>query len=166
MQKLTVAQQKFLKGVHLLVAGLWLSCVIVLGLLPILTSSLTAGDEIYMYNLAYHFIDFYILTPAAVVTLITGLVYSIFTKWGFFKHGWLIYKWVVTLAIIIVGTFYLGPLVGDLLTIADAKRAAALHDPYYIQGHAIGIFAAIINSTLLTLAVFFSIYKPWKNLKK
>jgi len=166
MQKLTVAQQKFLKGVHLLVAGLWLSCVIVLGLLPILTSSLTAGDEIYMYNLAYHFIDFYILTPAAVVTLITGLVYSIFTKWGFFKHGWLIYKWVVTLAIIIVGTFYLGPLVGDLLTIADAKRAAALHDPYYIQGHAIGIIAAIINSTLLTLAVFFSIYKPWKNLKK
>jgi len=165
MTKLSVSQQKFLKGFHLVVAGLWLSCVMVLGLMPIIAAGLTSGDEIYMYNLAYHFIDILVLTPAAVITLLTGVVYSVFTKWGFFKHGWLIYKWIVTLLIIVVGTFYLGPMVTELLEMADAKRAAVLQDPKYLQGHTIGLCAAIVNSILLILAVFFSVYKPWKNLR-
>jgi hypothetical protein len=152
--------------IHILVAGLWLSSVIVLALLPILALRLESGDEIYMYNLIYHFIDIYILTPAAVFTLGTGLIYSIFTRWGFFRHGWLIYKWVATLSIIVIGTFYLGPMVGQLLSIADLKRSEALLDPYYLQGHAIGLYAAIINALLLIGAVYVSIFKPWKNINK
>ncbi|ACF15049.1 conserved hypothetical protein [Chloroherpeton thalassium ATCC 35110] len=166
MTKLSASQQKLLKGFHMIFAGLWLSCVIVLGLLPIISAQITNGDEIYMYNLAYHFIDMLILTPAAILTFLTGLVYSIFTAWGFARHGWILYKWIVTLLIIVVGTVYLGPMVTDLLAISDAKRAAALQDPYYHRGHTIGLYAAIINSALLISAVFFSIYKPWKNLKK
>lgn len=165
-EKLTVPQQKFLKGAHLISAGLWLSCVIVLALLPVISSRLVSGDEIYLYSLVYHFIDMFILTPAAIFTLLTGLVYSLFTKWGFFRHGWLIYKWVVTVLIIVIGTFYLGPMVERLLEIADTKRAAALQDQYYLHGQSVGIYAAIINSTLLTLAVFISVYKPWKNIRK
>ncbi len=166
MRKLTASEQKLLKAVHLIAVGLWFSCVIVLALLPIISLGSELGDEIYMYNLAYHFIDIYVLTPAAVITLLTGFVYSFLTKWGFFKHGWLVYKWVITLFIIITGTFYLGPMVGDLLVIADTKRLSALQDPEYILGHTIGLVAAILNSVLLIIAVFFSIYKPWKNIKK
>lgn len=119
-----------------------------------------------MYNVIFHFIDMYVLTPAAIVTLITGLIYSIFTKWGFIRHGWIIYKWVITLLLILVGTFYLGPMTTRILEIADIKRIAALHDQYYQQGGYIGIWAGIINSSLLITAVVFSTYKPWKNLKK
>jgi hypothetical protein len=35
-----------------------------------------------------------------------------------------------------------------------------------MQGEVIGIFAAIINSSLLIIAVFFSVYKPLKNIRK
>lgn len=163
---LTSSQQKFLKFLHLTAAGLWLSCVIVLTLLPVVSTGNMTGDEVYMYNLVYHFIDMFILTPASLMTLFTGLVYSLFTKWGFFQHGWLVYKWIVTLFIVITGTFYLGPMVMDLLEIADTKRAAALQDQYYMQGQTIGVWAAIINTALLLVAVFVSVYKPWKNLKK
>ncbi len=166
MYKMTQGQQKLLKGVHVLSSGLWLSCVIILALLPILSKGILSGDEIYMYNLMYHFIDMYILTPAAIMTLTTGFIYSMFTKWGFFQHGWLVYKWIVTLVIIISGTFYLGPMTSDLLQIADTKRVAALHDPYYVFGQSIGVIAAIINSLLLIVAVFLSIYKPWGKIEK
>ncbi len=108
----------------------------------------------------------YVLTPAAVVTLLTGIVYSLFTKWGFFKHGWLVYKWIATEAIILTGTFYLGPMVTKMLAITDLQRLDALNDPYYMQGVTIGIWAAIINTILLLVAVFFSVYKPWKNMKR
>ena len=146
--------------------SLWLSSVVTLMLLPIVSKNITLGDELYMYNLAYHFIDMFILTPAAIITFLTGLIYSLFTKWGFFRHGWMIYKWFVTLLIIITGTFYLGPMVTKLLEISEVKRIAALQDQYYLQGEIVGQYAAIINSSLLVIAVFFSIFKPWKNFRK
>ncbi len=164
MKKMTVFQQKLLKVFHLITASLWLSSVIALALLPIISSPTATGDEIYMYNLTYHFIDMFILTPAALVTLITGLIYSLFTTWGFFRHGWIVYKWIVSLLIIITGTFYFGPMVTELLEIADTKRIAALQDQYYMQGHTVGLYAAIVNTSLLVVAVIVSVYKPWKNI--
>jgi len=57
-------------------------------------------------------------------------------------------------------------MVTKLLEISDVKRIAALQDQYYMQGEIVGLYAAIINSSLLIIAVFFSVYKPWKNIKK
>jgi hypothetical protein len=96
------------------------------------SKNLSSNSPAYndMYNLAYHFIDMFILTLAAILTLLTGLIYSQFTKWGFFRHGWIVYKWIVTLLIIFTGTFYLGPMVTKLLEISDVKRIAALQDQY------------------------------------
>lgn len=166
MKKLNVSQQKLLKAIHLISVSVWMSSVIILMLLPVIAKKITLGDELYMYNIVYYFIDMFLLTPAAIVTLLTGLIYSVFTKWGFFRHGWIIYKWIITLLIIITGTFYLGPMVTIMLEIADIKRIAALQDQYYIQGEVVGLCAAIINSLLLIIAVFFSVYKPWKNIRK
>lgn len=166
MKKMPASSQKWLKGIHLVVAGLWLSCVIMLLALPLAARKVTGGDELYMYSHLYHFIDMYVLTPAAIATLLTGLVFSLFTKWGFFRHGWLVYKWIATLAIILAGIFYLGPMVTKLLGIAEAKRAAVLTDQYYIHGSTVGLWAATINTVLLVVAVFFSVFKPWKNIRR
>ena len=149
MKKMTASQQKLLKTIHLVAIGVWLSCVILLTLLPLISSHVSNGDELYMYNVIYHFIDMDVLTPAAILTLVTGLVYSIFTKWGFFKHGWIIYKWIVTLGIIVVGTFYLGPMVENLLEISDLQRMAALENSYYNHGIRVGLWAGLINTTFL-----------------
>ncbi len=129
-----------------------------LTVLPFVAGRIANGDELYMYNFIYHFIDMDVLTPAAILTLLTGLVYSLFTQWGFIKHGWIIYKWLVTLAIIITGTFYLGPMVANLLEISNLQRIAALNDQYYKHGVTVGLWAGAINTTLLVIAVFLSIY--------
>lgn len=166
MKQLSITGQKTLKFVHITFASLWLSSVIILAVLPFLFSKITDGGELYMYTLVYFVIDMFVLTPAASITLITGFIYSVFTKWGFVKHGWLIYKWIITLAIIIAGTFYLGPMVENFLEIADIKRIGALQDAYYMKANSIGLWAAIINTLLLVGAVAVSIYKPWKNIRR
>ncbi|VFQ44415.1 hypothetical protein [Desulfoluna butyratoxydans] len=162
MKTMSRSQQNMLKAVHLIAAGLWLSSVIIIAVMPYVSKGISSGEALYMYNLIFHFIDMKILTPAAVVTLITGLLYSLFTRWGFFKHGWLIYKWAATLAIILSGTFYLGPMVTQSMVISELKGMAALQDPVYLHGLTVGAWAAGINTLLLGLAVVFSIYKPWK----
>ena len=72
---------------------------------------------------------------------------------------------VVTLAIVLIGTFYLGPTVERVLEVADVERMAALKDSYYLHGSAVGLWAGVINTCLLIIAVVFSVYKPWKNIK-
>lgn len=166
MKTLNRSQQNLLKTFHLIASSIWMVCVITMTLLPYIAKDITNGDELYMYNLIYHFIDIYIVTPAAIVTLITGLIYSIYTKWGFFKHGWLIYKWIVTFVVIIAGTFYLGPMVTEMLEITNIKRIEALNDPYYQYGVTVGIWSSIFITTSLIIAVVVSVYKPWKNIGK
>lgn len=87
MKTMSASSQKLLKGIHIIVAGLWLSCVLLLALMPLVTKSVSSGDELFMYNYIYYFVDMYVLTPAAMATLLTGLVFSLFTKWGFIRHG-------------------------------------------------------------------------------
>ena len=166
MKPLSRSQQNLLKVLHIFSASVWLTGVVILAVLPFVSNNITSGDELYMYNVIYHFIDIKVLTPAAIFTLITGLIFSVFTKWGFFKHGWLIYKWVITAVIILTGTFYLGPMVTNMLSITDNQRIVSLEDPYYQMGTKIGLWASIVNTILLTIAVVVSVYKPWKNTKK
>ncbi|TCD48409.1 hypothetical protein [Chlorobium sp. N1] len=161
MLKLSAPQQKTLKSLHIITSGLWLSSVLLLALLPLVPIDEASGEGIYTYRLIFHFIDTYVLTAAAVLTLLTGLIYSMLTKWGFFRSGWLVYKWIVTLGLVLVGTFYLGPLSARLLEIAAEERLSALRDPAYTTGDAVLAAAALINTILLALAVLFSVFKPW-----
>ncbi|MGE4420730.1 MAG: hypothetical protein AB7D39_00370 [Pseudodesulfovibrio sp.] len=163
MRKLTRSQQNFLKTIHLISVCVWVTGVLILALMPILHADIESGDALYMYNRIYHFIDIRVLTPAAIATLLTGFVYSAFTSWGFFRHGWLVYKWLATLFIVLTGTFYLGPMVTAILHVADARRLAALQDASYLAGAKIGLWAAIVNTVLLLAAIAASVYKPWRN---
>lgn len=40
------------------------------------------------------FIDYAIVIPGAILAVATGIIYGIFTKWGFFKHRWITVKWI------------------------------------------------------------------------
>ena len=166
MKKLSSSNQKILKIIHLISASIWMTCVFILCILVFVFRQFDNWGEIYMYNKIFHLIDIKILTPAAVLTLLTGLIYSIFTNWGFFRHGWIIYKWVITLMIIVSGTFYLGPMVTKMLNIAKNKGLDALSDSYYIYGLYITELSSIIIGILLISACVFSIYKPWKKLTR
>lgn len=35
------------------------------------------------------------------VLMATGLLYGFVTKWGFFSHGWVTAKWVLTIALVV-----------------------------------------------------------------
>lgn len=166
MLKLSATQQKLLKFVHIIASGLWLSCVLLLALLPLVPMEGADGEGVYTYRLIFHFIDTYVLTAAAIMTLLTGLLYSMLTRWGFFRSGWLVYKWIVTLGLVLVGTLYLGPLSARLLEIAAEERLRALQDPAYLSGDGILAAAAVVNSLLLALAVLFSVFKPWNRKAK
>lgn len=67
------------------------------------------GSELYSIYASMKFIDYVILATGGMGSLLTGLIYSVFTNWGWFKHKWIIVKWCINLSGVTLGTFWLGP---------------------------------------------------------
>ena len=91
MKKLTPQAIKILKMFHLFFAFCWvISALVLCGFLFVTHPE--SGDELYMRSLIVKIVDDYFIIPGAIGVLITGLIYSMGTNWGFFKHNWITVK--------------------------------------------------------------------------
>jgi hypothetical protein len=122
-------------------------------------------DDIYMKFRSMQVIDDYLIVPGAIGCLLVGIIYGVFTNWGFFKHNWLIVKWIMTILKMLFGTFALGPWLNNNVDIACSLRGAALSNPEFLNNIMnIKIFGTIQVSLLLFMAVI-SVLKPWRKKK-
>ncbi len=93
-------------------------------------------------------------------------VYGIFTNWGFFKHKWLVLKWVLTIFMILFGTFYMGPLVKENVIIGKAVMEGGGDTALYWHNVSANAVAGLLQLILLTVVTVVSVYKPWKRSDK
>ncbi|ALO16095.1 putative integral membrane protein [Salinivirga cyanobacteriivorans] len=166
MRKLTPKQTKLLKSIHVLAAGVWITTgLVMLSFETFMPEKIQTGEHLYMANYILYFIDTKILPPAAITCLLTGLIYSVFTKWGFFKHNWIIFKWIVTIVLILLGTFASEPLIIKMLELSKAEGITALNNSYYeLISNGQFILGLVMLSTLI-VTVFISVFKPLKKRK-
>ncbi len=157
--------QKWLKGLHLLAVACWVGGGVSLLLLYFLKDGVADGGALYGINQSIHHVDMNVIViPGAFGCLFTGLAYSLLTGWGFFKHGWMIVKWIVTVSAILFGTFYLGPWETAMMDLSGSLGLEALDDPAYLENQRLNLFWGTVQVAILMATVFVSIFKPWKNL--
>ncbi|MDU1904583.1 MAG: DUF2269 family protein [Dysgonomonas sp.] len=166
MKKLSPRGIKILKIVHLFFAILWIGGGI--ALLTILFSvTPETGDELYMKSRIVQIVDDYLIIPGAMASLLIGIVYGVWTNWGFFKHNWLIAKWILTVAQILFGTFVLGPWVNENVDIALQLKDAALSDSQFLHNVQMSKIWGTAQVVILILGfLIISVMKPWKPKKK
>ncbi|MFH1912771.1 MAG: DUF2269 family protein [Pseudomonadota bacterium] len=158
--------QKWLKGLHLLAVACWVGGGVSLLMLYFLKGGVDDGGVLYGMNRAIHHVDMAVVViPGAFGCLLTGLAYSLLTGWGFFRHGWLILKWVVTVAAILFGTFFLGPWETDMMNISGELGIAALDDPAYLATQRLNFVWGAVQVAGLVALIWISVFKPWKNLR-
>lgn len=166
MKKLGSQGVKILKIFHLFFAVLWIGGGIALVIL-FFSVNPANGDELYMKSRIIQIIDDFLIIPGAMASLLIGIVYGIWTNWGFFKHRWLIFKWIVTVAQIIFGTFVLGPWVNETVEIASTLRDAAMDDSTLLHNVRMSQIWGTIQVAILVLSfLVVSVLKPWKTKKK
>ena len=160
MAELGFRGKLWLKGTHILFAGLWIGGGITL-LAMQLGLDATGGGELFGINRAMKFVDDFIIIPGAFGSLLTGLIYAIFTNWGFFKHNWITIKWIINTGGILFGTFFLGPWVNSLVPMAERMGIEALAEPQYIHNSSMNLWFGLLQVSTLIFALFISILKPW-----
>jgi uncharacterized membrane protein len=167
MMKLGPGGRKWLKGLHLCTVACWVGGGVALILLYFLKPGVTDGGVLYGMNQAIHRVDMAVVViPGAFGCLLTGLAYSLFTGFGFFKHGWVILKWVVTVSAIVFGTVCLGPWERAMMVISGRLGIDALSDVAYLHNERLNFIWGLVQVAVLVATVFVSVFKPWKNLRK
>ncbi|MFH1571869.1 MAG: hypothetical protein ABIL09_28020 [Gemmatimonadota bacterium] len=157
---LTARGQKWLKGAHLVVAGTWVGAGACLNLMNF---ALTTGPEPSLHGrlLAMKFVDDFVIIPCALGTLATAVAYATLTRWGWFRHWWVVTKWVVCVGGIVFGTFWLGPWLNGLPPVAQALGGEAAADRAYLLSVSRLRLWGSVQVASLVGAVFLSALKPW-----
>jgi hypothetical protein len=158
--------QKVLKIIHLCMAGLWLGGAVALLLMILSLDQAGNGEQLHAYDLAREFVDDFVLVPGALGCLLSGLLISWATPWGFFRHRWVTAKWLLTVAGILFGTFVLGPPLYSQAPLSGAQGLAALTDPVYRANRLWNLTGGAFQIVLLCFMVGISVIKPWKNKKE
>jgi hypothetical protein len=99
----------------------------------------------------------FVIVPLAFASLLSGLIQSLGTPWGLFRHYWVLVKLLLT-------TFATIVLLAKMPLIGYAARRAAETTPSSADLHAVGIQLAVhATGCLLVLLVItaLSVYKPW-----
>jgi flagellar biosynthesis protein FliQ len=166
MPKLGARGLRWLKGLHFIAVSCWIGGAVALLLLYFLKQGVSDAGVLYGINQSIHHVDMVVVViPGAFGCLITGLIYSIFSNWGFFKHNWLIFKWIVTIIAILFGTFWLGPWETNMMEISGRLGVSALSDQAYLYNQRMNIIFGGLQCLVLMITVFISIFKPWKKKK-
>jgi hypothetical protein len=162
MRQLPPFWQRVLKVAHLLLASLWIGGALSMVLLQGGFKE-AHGEHLAGIDVAMKIIDDFIIIPGAMGCLATGLIYSIWTRWGFVQHGWVAVKWVITVGGILFGTFWLGPWLNAMVPVSAELGADALADPAYDAFRSMNGTGAKIQTSTLLLAFILSTFKPWSS---
>lgn len=162
MRKLTGNETRWLKVVHLLFVAAWIGGQISFLLIQTIKYQLALPEHQYGILAALKAIDDVVIVGGALGCLITGLIYSLLTPWGFFKFRWLTFKWTATVTLILFGTFFLGPWMNEMAAISAAEYAAAMINPSYIHDEKMNMMWGSLQFGINLMLVVISVLKPWR----
>lgn len=161
MKQIGLKGKAWLKGFHIFFACTWIGAAVSMVLLNLVRGHISSGDEIWAANASIKLIDDYIIIPSAFGCLITGILFSWLTNWGFVKFNWVIVKYIINIAAILFGTFFLGPWVNGMEEISRVERIAALQNTTYLHSVQMSASFGALQAFTLIVAAFISVFKPW-----
>jgi hypothetical protein len=106
--------------------------------------------------LAMELIGWYVIVPASFASLTTGLIQSLGTEWGLFRHYWIVIKLVLNVLASAVLLLHMGPI-GEVAGVA-ARGTLAIGDLHQMRIQLVGDSIAALGVLLVATAL--SVIKP------
>jgi len=135
----------------------WLGSVVAFLALAVAGVSGVDAETVRAAYLAMHLITWFVIVPFSLAALLTGLVQSLGTAWGLFRHHWIVAK----LGLTVVATIILLAHTQPIGQVAAAAEEALLSssDLRQIRIQLIADAGAAVMALLV--ATTLSVYKPW-----
>jgi uncharacterized membrane protein len=147
--------RKFALAVHLTLSVGWMGAVAAYIALDVSTVTSQDAQALRAAYLSMESIARSVIVPLAFASLLTGLVMSVGTKWGLFRHYWVLISLVLTVIATVVllsetqTISYLAEMAADPTTSNDELRALPSTLPHSVGGTVVLLAVLVLN-----------IYKP------
>jgi hypothetical protein len=157
MMLMKPAPRKLVLTAHVTTTVGWIGAVAAYVTLVIALLASQDTPTVRATYLAMRLILWFVIIPASLASLLTGIVQSLGTTWGLFRHWWVIYKLVLTVVGIFVLVEYTQSL-NQLASIAAARPVSGadldmLRNPTHLIHAGGGLLVLLVAQVL-------AIYKP------
>jgi hypothetical protein len=153
---------KVLKMLHLFMIVLFLGGILSSFAL-LMKLDLSSFEDVYSNYKIFNVISDNIVKIGAQGTILLGVIYGFFTKWGFIKHKWLALKWTLFIAQTFIGILVVDKLMMANVAILESEKALALSNPVFIHNHYLRLYVVIGQIALTLLALILSVLKPGRS---
>ena len=154
---MTPRLRKFALTAHVTSSVGWLGTVAAFQALAIAAVTSRGPDTVRGFYLAMELTGWYVIVPFCVASFVTGLVLSLGTPWGLFRHYWVLVKFLITVVagLVLFGFTQTLSSLGDLAAdptlslgeLGNLKQSPVLHSG--------GGLLVLLTATIL------AVYKPW-----
>lgn len=148
--------RKLVLSTHVTVSVGWLGGVA--GFLALAIAGLYSNDteRVRAAYLAMELIGWSIIVPLSIASLLTGIVQSLGTAWGLFRHYWVLIKLVLTVGATLLLLLHMQPV--TYVAAVAAKTTLSSTDLRSVRLQL--VFDAGAALVVLLTATALSIYKP------
>lgn len=151
---------KNMKALHILSAIAWGGGAFAMQALHFMRTMEANSDISGIISQCSYFIDTYVVMPGLFGCIVTGLFYSIFTAFGFFRFFWILYKWIISVNAGFWGLIFWSSAGNRLI-----ERLAFWHldTPLRFMREMIlpdSIWAIVIQTLIILSMCLISIYRP------
>lgn len=148
---------QWLRVLHILSMSIWFGAVVCIGSLAFICFfQLSETDFLTIAPLVPELYQ-KVVMPAAIFTIIQGIVYGLFTNWGFLKHKWVLFKWILVLLIIFC-TGWGG--IGNMFAVLDHVEKSGFAGGF-TDGGMVLLFISL-QIIFMIIMIILSVFKPMK----
>ena len=152
---MAVSVRKLLLAVHLTCSVGWIGSVIAYVVLDFTVASSTDDVLVRSAWVGMGLVASSVILPLAIASLVTGIAIAAGTRWGLFRHWWVLISLVLTIAAVVVLQMETGVIVRSAAIAADpqtsTERLMALPNTLL---HSLGGLLVLLVIQLL------NVYKP------
>ena len=154
---MTPRLRKFALTAHVTSSVGWLGAVA--GFLALAVAGLTSQDAqmVRAADLAMELTGWFVIVPLSLASLLTGLVMSLGTRWGLFRHYWVLAKLLINVFATIVLLMFMQSLSHLAGVAAETTSASAdlgvLRSPESVLHSGAALLLLLVATTL-------AVYKP------
>ncbi|HYY45096.1 MAG TPA: DUF2269 domain-containing protein, partial [Actinomycetota bacterium] len=145
--------RKLTLGVHLTFSGGWIGSAgayLALGIVAVTAEDVQTVRVVWA---AMELIGWYVIVPLALASLLTGLFMALMSRWGLFRHYWVVFSLVLTAFATVILLLHM-PAVSEMADLAQRAEGPTLDS---LGGD---LFHSGIGLALLLVIQGLNVYKP------
>ncbi len=159
--KLSVKQKNWVLSFHIGFAGLWTGTILCMFLITLRNKYTANSDILFAFHSMVNLLDDVIVIPAGIGSVLTATLLCWGSNYGFFKFYWVITKWILTIGLIILGSFWLFSWSNTAENIALSEGLEAFKNPIYLFDVKGVLIGCLIQVLFLLIIIAISTLKPW-----